>query len=166
MASSTVLAPEKCRCRGTRGAFADYVLKRLCGFWRNPYTPQEPAALLEAGKQNDKAPDLHAFTKVDLGEGILLDESTLTRLRRDAKNSGSRFAQGLLKVLFSSEELENKSLFGRRSNPHKGAAQKEALDPRRVNAILRYTARHFDATTGEIKKHIVIHASAWILKSF
>ncbi|XP_072145854.1 uncharacterized protein [Dermacentor andersoni] len=89
--------------------------------------------------------------KVDLGEGILLDESTLTRLRRDAKNSGSRFARGLLKVLFSSEELENKSLFGRRSNAHKGAAQKEALDPRRVNAILSYTARHFDATTGEIK---------------
>ncbi|XP_072141831.1 uncharacterized protein [Dermacentor andersoni] len=89
--------------------------------------------------------------KVDLGEGILLDESTLTRLRRDAKNSGSRFARGLLKVLFSSEELENKSLFGRRSNAHKGAAQKEALDPRQVNAILSYTARHFDATAGEIK---------------
>ncbi|KAH7964981.1 hypothetical protein HPB49_002726 [Dermacentor silvarum] len=74
--------------------------------------------------------------KVDLGEGILLDDGTLTRLRRDAKNSGSRFARGLLKVLFTAEELENKSLFGRRSNAHKDAAQKEALDPRRVNAIL------------------------------
>ncbi|KAH7953628.1 hypothetical protein HPB49_010738 [Dermacentor silvarum] len=74
--------------------------------------------------------------KVDLGEGVLLDDATLTRLRRDAKNSAARFARGLLKVLFTADELENKSLFGRRSNAHKDAAQKEALDPRRVNAIL------------------------------
>ncbi|KAH7937169.1 hypothetical protein HPB49_008423 [Dermacentor silvarum] len=74
--------------------------------------------------------------KVDLGEGVLLDDGTLTRLRRDAKNSGSSLARGPLKLLLTAEEQENKSLFGWRSNAHKDAAQKEALDPRRVNTNL------------------------------
>ncbi|XP_075543990.1 uncharacterized protein LOC142578495 [Dermacentor variabilis] len=44
---------------------------------------------------------------------------------------------------------EHKSLFGRHSKAHKDVPEKEALDPRRENAILSYTARHFD--TAEIK---------------
>ncbi|KAH7968998.1 hypothetical protein HPB52_013580 [Rhipicephalus sanguineus] len=74
--------------------------------------------------------------KVDIGDGVLVDEGTLSRLRRDAKDSGPRLARGLLKVLFSPEELENKSLYGRKSNAHKNLPQKEALDVKRVNAIL------------------------------
>ncbi|XP_049274269.1 uncharacterized protein LOC119403403 [Rhipicephalus sanguineus] len=74
--------------------------------------------------------------KVDIGDGVLVDEGTLSRLRRDAKDSGPRLARGLLKVLFSPEKLENKSLYGRKSNAHKNLPQKEALDVKRVNAIL------------------------------
>lgn len=76
------------------------------------------------------------FSQVDIGDGVLVDERTLSRLRRDAKDSGPRLARGFLKVLFSPEELEGKSLFGKKSNAHKNAAQKEALDFRRVYAIL------------------------------
>ncbi|KAH6920117.1 hypothetical protein HPB50_028895 [Hyalomma asiaticum] len=90
-------------------------------------------------------------SKVDLGNGVLVDEGTLSRLRQDSKGSASRFARSLLKTLFSPDELENKSLFGRRSNAHKDAAQKEALDSRRVNAILGYTAKEFCCKTSEIK---------------
>ncbi|KAH6945621.1 hypothetical protein HPB50_009305 [Hyalomma asiaticum] len=87
-----------------------------------------------------------AAPKVDLGDGVLIDEGTLSRLRQDSKGSASRFARGLLKTLFSPDELENKSLFGRRSNAHKDTTQKEALDSRRVNAILARKSTQGEAT--------------------
>ncbi|KAH6942789.1 hypothetical protein HPB50_010545 [Hyalomma asiaticum] len=92
-----------------------------------------------------------AASKVDLGNRVLVDEGTLSRLRQDSKGSASRFARSLLKTLFSPDELENKPLFGQHSNSHKDAAQKEALDSRRVNAILGYTAKEFSCKTSEIK---------------
>ncbi|KAL1454767.1 hypothetical protein MTO96_043670, partial [Rhipicephalus appendiculatus] len=60
--------------------------------------------------------------KVDIGDGDLVDAGTLSRLLRDAKDSGSRLARGLLKVLFAPEELEGKSIYGRKSNAHKNFA--------------------------------------------
>ncbi|KAL1424589.1 hypothetical protein MTO96_019993 [Rhipicephalus appendiculatus] len=87
---------------------------------------------------------VHCFNKwfeVDIGDGVLVDEGTLSRLRRDAKDSGSRLARGLLKVLFSPEELEGKSLYGSKSNARKNLPQKEALDAKRVNDILGFFRR-------------------------
>lgn len=57
------------------------------------------------------------------------------RLRLDANSSGSLYARGLLKALFT-KELEGRSLFGRPSNAHKGFPQKEPLDSKKINAIL------------------------------
>ncbi|KAL1481103.1 hypothetical protein MTO96_050461 [Rhipicephalus appendiculatus] len=74
--------------------------------------------------------------KVDIGNGVLVDESTLERIRPDSKNSGSRFARSLMRALFTPEELTNKSLFRRKCNSHKESVTKEALDPLRVNAII------------------------------
>ncbi|KAH7953380.1 hypothetical protein HPB49_007504 [Dermacentor silvarum] len=79
--------------------------------------------------------DVAPAPKVDIGDGVYVEEGLLTRMRLDANNSGSRFARGLLKALFT-KELEGRSLFGRPSNVHKGLPQKEPLDSKKIHAIL------------------------------
>ncbi|KAH7985681.1 hypothetical protein HPB49_026312 [Dermacentor silvarum] len=99
------------------------------------------------GNKEDRVEDEESEYRDDQADKVEQLQATVERLDSELRKTkeqlqqtqdclGSRFARGLLKVLFTAEELENKSLFGRRSNAHKDAAQKEALDPRRVNAIL------------------------------
>ncbi|XP_065291953.2 uncharacterized protein [Dermacentor albipictus] len=108
--SSTVLAPERRRCLGTFETKERWpsLFERLCGFWRHPYIEQEPAALLEAGQHDNKARDLCAFSKVDIGDGVYGEKGLLKRLRLDANNSGFQFAGGLLKAPFTKEEVEGR----------------------------------------------------------
>ncbi|XP_054931922.1 uncharacterized protein [Dermacentor andersoni] len=87
--------------------------------------------------------------KVHIGDGACVEEGLLKRRRLDANNSGSRFARGLLKALFTKEEL-----FGRPSNAHKGLPQKEPLDFKKVNAILDYTTQHFSVLPGQLKNFL------------
>ncbi|KAG0435669.1 hypothetical protein HPB47_018367 [Ixodes persulcatus] len=46
------------------------------------------------------------------------------------------FARALLNVVFNAEELEGRSLTGRKSNAFKDTPAKEALDPIRLNAVI------------------------------
>ncbi|KAH7961732.1 hypothetical protein HPB52_011606 [Rhipicephalus sanguineus] len=84
-----------------------------------------------------------ASLKVDIGNGVLVDETTLERIRKDSKKSGCRFARGLMRAVFMPEELTNKSLFGRKCNSLKGSVAKEALDPQRVKAVI---GRYYEVT--------------------
>ncbi|XP_075534313.1 uncharacterized protein LOC142568128 [Dermacentor variabilis] len=83
--------------------------------------------------------------KVDIGDGVLVEEGTLARIKNDSNGSACRYARGLLRATFAPEELINKSLFGKRSNAHKDFVAKEGLDPRRVNAVLGMYAKSFCA---------------------
>ncbi|KAH7933859.1 hypothetical protein HPB49_018334 [Dermacentor silvarum] len=84
---------------------------------------------------------------VDIGDGVLIEEGTLARLRKDSSNSACCFARGLIRAVFTPEELINKSLFGKKSNAHKENVPKEALDPRRVNAVLGFTLQNYKETS-------------------
>ncbi|MCZ6925292.1 MAG: BEN domain-containing protein, partial [Rickettsia endosymbiont of Ixodes persulcatus] len=66
---------------------------------------------------------------------VLVDSVTLMRLKERNKAAGP-FARARLNVVFNSEELESKSLTGRKSNAFKDALAKEALDPIRLNAVI------------------------------
>ncbi|KAL1445498.1 hypothetical protein MTO96_044998 [Rhipicephalus appendiculatus] len=66
----------------------------------------------------------------------VVDEGTLSLLRRDANDPGSILARGLLKVLFSPEELEGSHVMAENPMHIKIWPQKEALDVKQVNAIL------------------------------
>lgn len=80
---------------------------------------------------------LHIFSsQVDIGNGVLVDAGTLARIKADSKGSACRFARSMVRLLFTSEELVGRSLYGRKSNSHKDAAVKDAIDPVRWNAIL------------------------------
>ncbi|KAH7932620.1 hypothetical protein HPB49_000096 [Dermacentor silvarum] len=114
------------------------MVKRLKHMMDKAGTPAEPVGVAPA-------------PKVDIGDGVYVEEGLLMRLRLDANNSGSRFARGLLKALFTKEKLEGRSLFGRPSNAHKGLPQKVPLDSRKINAILGYTPRHFNVLPGQLK---------------
>ncbi|XP_064463611.1 uncharacterized protein LOC135374604 [Ornithodoros turicata] len=82
--------------------------------------------------------------RVDLGSGVYVSSATLTRLQESYKDSPSKFARALTRVLFTDEELKNRSLFGKQSNSHKNKDPRPALDENRVTAILgmRFFAVH------------------------
>ncbi|XP_075534192.1 uncharacterized protein LOC142567983 [Dermacentor variabilis] len=120
---------------------ASRMVKRLKDMLENASTPAEPV-------------DIAAAPKVDIGDGVCVEEGLLKRLRLDANNSGSRFARSLLKALFTKEELEGRSLFGWTSNAHKGLPQKEPLDSKKVNAILDYTTQNFSVLPGQLKNSL------------
>ncbi|XP_064475587.1 uncharacterized protein LOC135389474 [Ornithodoros turicata] len=73
---------------------------------------------------------------VDIGHGVAVSKATLTRLEETYKDSACKFARSLMRVVFTDEEMINKSLFGKQANSHKEREVKPALDSRRVNAVL------------------------------
>lgn len=73
---------------------------------------------------------------MNIGSGVLVDRSTLQRLHGACNNNPSRFARSLVRTLFTVDEMRGRSLFGKKSNAHKDALAKQALDPVRVDAIL------------------------------
>ncbi|XP_075535136.1 uncharacterized protein LOC142570666 [Dermacentor variabilis] len=93
--------------------------------------------------------------KVDIGDGVLVEEGTLARIKNDSNGSACRFARNLLRATFAPEELINKSLFGKKSNAHKDFVAKEGLDPRRVNAALGFTLQTYPATSALSVKNTV-----------
>lgn len=78
---------------------------------------------------------LFSNLKVDIGNSVLVDSATLHRLKESNKAAGP-FARALLNVVFNAEELEGRSLTGRKSNAFKDTPAKEALDPIRLNAVI------------------------------
>ncbi|KAG0418949.1 hypothetical protein HPB47_004478 [Ixodes persulcatus] len=73
--------------------------------------------------------------KVDIGNGVLVEQGTLSGLK-SASNTATKYARHLLKTVFTRDELKGKSLRGKKSNAYKEAEVKEALDPVRLKAVL------------------------------
>lgn len=93
---------------------------------------------LEAGQ-----PHVRACPKVDIGSGVLVEEPTLVALKECCPGAPAKFARGLLRQLFTKEELRGKSLYGRKSNAHPGCAQREGLDSVKVKAIVAYASTEY-----------------------
>lgn len=90
--------------------------------------------------------DHFSFLQVDIGEGVLIDKTVLNRLRAHCRGAPAKFARNLLRHLFTNEELQGKSLFGKGSNVRKDVPPKEALDPVRVNAIIGMYISHMGSS--------------------
>ncbi|KAH7936326.1 hypothetical protein HPB52_021425 [Rhipicephalus sanguineus] len=82
-----------------------------------------------------------AEVKVDIGYGVLVEQSILTQLSVTCHGGPGKDARALLRHLFDDIELEGRSLFGGKGRGSSG--QKEALDPVRVKAIIGYTCTKF-----------------------
>ncbi|KAH7953342.1 hypothetical protein HPB49_007255 [Dermacentor silvarum] len=54
------------------------------------------------------------YPKVDIGGGVVVEEAIIHGLRRNCAGAPAKFARGLMRHLFTAEELRGKSLFGRR----------------------------------------------------
>ncbi|KAM7303314.1 uncharacterized protein ISCGN_013276 [Ixodes scapularis] len=80
--------------------------------------------------------------KVDIGYGVLVEQTALAGLK-SAGVSASKYVRGLLKVVFSEEELKGKSLRGRKCNAQKESEVKPALDPVKLQAVLDYTCKEY-----------------------
>ncbi|KAG0437885.1 hypothetical protein HPB47_017243 [Ixodes persulcatus] len=75
--------------------------------------------------------------KVDIGSGVLVEQTTLDGLKA-AGVSASKYVRGLLKAVFSTEELKGKSLRGRKCNAQKEGEVKPALDPVKLKAVIDF----------------------------
>lgn len=88
--------------------------------------------------------------QVDIGDGVLVPQSLLARIKSSAALQPTRFARDLLRAVFTAEELAGSSLHGRTCNAQKQAAAKKALDPRRLQAVLSFTCSEFGVSEKEI----------------
>ncbi|KAL3198327.1 hypothetical protein MRX96_014445 [Rhipicephalus microplus] len=70
---------------------------------------------------------------------------------RGCPGNPGKFAQRLLRILFSPEELEGESLFGKKCNAKKDQEAKEPLDPVRVKAVIGYTVTNLKADPVRVK---------------
>lgn len=64
-----------------------------------------------------------------------MEQTTLDGLRA-AGVSASKYVRGLLKAVYSTEELKGKSLRGRKCNAQKESEVKPALDPVKLQAVI------------------------------
>lgn len=92
-------------------------------------------------------------SKVDIGSGVLVDKSQLDLLVREP-NSACKFARRLLRMVFTTEELRGKTLYGKTYGVNKDTKPKEALDPVRLNAVIGYTCQHFNTFPGRLKNSL------------
>lgn len=88
--------------------------------------------------------------QVDIGNGVLVPGSLLARIKSSAAQQPTRFARDLLRAVFTAEELAGSSLHGKTCNAQKQAAQKKALDPRRLQAVLSFTCSEFKVAEKDI----------------
>lgn len=73
---------------------------------------------------------------MDIGGGVFVEATTLSRLSVHHKGSPCRFARDLLRAVFTEDELRGRSLTGRKCNAQKDAVAKDPLDPVRVSAVI------------------------------
>ncbi|XP_064479119.1 uncharacterized protein LOC135392334 [Ornithodoros turicata] len=92
--------------------------------------------------------------KVNIGGGVLVEKTSLDQLHSHCRGAPTKFARGLLRILFPLEELQGKSLFGKGSNANKDGPIKEALDPVRINALIGYVCSKFDTTVVQLKNSL------------
>ncbi|XP_065307913.2 BEN domain-containing protein 5-like [Dermacentor albipictus] len=97
------------------------------------------------------APATLPVCKLDIGDGVLVEKQLVDRISLSAKHQPSKFARALLRVVFSPEELENSSLYGKVCRANKDAAPKKALDQKRVEAVVSYTCSLYNVGVKEVK---------------
>ncbi|KAK8775516.1 hypothetical protein V5799_031138 [Amblyomma americanum] len=104
----------------------------------------------EGAKPSEPERNMHR----DIGGGVMVSEATLTRLEESYRDAPCKFARALIRVVFSDEELLNKTLFGRQANSHKENPVKPALDQKRVSAVLEYTCCKFRCSDVKLKRSL------------
>lgn len=73
---------------------------------------------------------------MDIGNGVLVPQSLLARIKASAGKQPTRYARDLLRAVFTVKELAGSSLHGKACNARKDVATKKALDPERLDAVL------------------------------
>ncbi|KAH7985040.1 hypothetical protein HPB49_026632 [Dermacentor silvarum] len=111
-------------------------------------------AHVQIGRKARTLPLLSYWKSVDIGGGVVVEEAIIHGLRRNCAGAPAKFARGLMRHLFTAEELRGKSLFGRRSNAHPSAPQREALDPAKVIAIIGFTVAEYQADPMRLKSSL------------
>ncbi|KAH6919466.1 hypothetical protein HPB50_029546 [Hyalomma asiaticum] len=91
---------------------------------------------------------------VNIGSGVLVEQSVLDRLRAHCHGLPTKFARNLLRHIFSPEELQGKSLYGKGTNRHKDDPPKEGLDPVRLDAVIGYTCSNYPTTAVQLKSSL------------
>ncbi|XP_077504248.1 uncharacterized protein LOC144114395 [Amblyomma americanum] len=89
-----------------------------------------------------------------IGGGVMVSGATITMLQESFRDASCKFARALMRVVFTDEELTNKTLFGRQANIHKEYPVKAALDQRRVSAVLEYTCCKFRCSDVKLKRSL------------
>ncbi|XP_049522568.1 uncharacterized protein LOC125945054 [Dermacentor silvarum] len=100
--------------------------------------------LMTEAKEREQA--VVPSVKIDIGGGVLVEETVLAQLTTACHGGPGKFARALLRHVFTEEELVGRSLFGTKNT--KG--QKEALDPTRVNAVIGELRTGITLEGGEI----------------
>lgn len=88
--------------------------------------------------------------QVDIGNGVLVPQSLLARIKASAGKQPTRYARDLLRAVFTAKELAGSSLHGKACNARKDVATKKALDPQRLDAVLSFTCSEFGVSEKEI----------------
>ncbi|XP_014673383.1 PREDICTED: uncharacterized protein LOC106813687 [Priapulus caudatus] len=109
---------------------------------------QEPTTVYKY-ETMPSAEQYEEITKVDIGRGILLDETSLLALAN--VKSATSYARCLLQLVFEPHELIGKSLTGKKSNAFKDSKPKAGLDPCKVDAVVEHVCQKYGPS---------IHASA------
>ncbi|XP_077519831.1 uncharacterized protein LOC144129563 [Amblyomma americanum] len=109
---------------------------------------------LTSAAEGAKPSEPERNTHRDIGGGVMVSEATLTRLEESYRDAPCKIARALIRVVFSDEELLNKTLFGRQANSHKENPVKPALDQKRVSAVLEYTCCKFRCSDVKLKRSL------------
>ncbi|KAL1460314.1 hypothetical protein MTO96_027572 [Rhipicephalus appendiculatus] len=99
------------------------------------------------------------MTTVDIGSGVMVEQLQLDNLTRGCPGNPGKFSRGLLRILFSPEELKGKSLFGKKCNAKKEQEAREGLDPVRVKAVIvleRGTNATMSAQSMQLPSELII----------
>ncbi|XP_070377251.1 uncharacterized protein [Dermacentor albipictus] len=109
---------------------------------------------LTSASEGAKPAEPEENTQRDIGGGVMVSQATLTRLEQTYHDAPCKFSRALIRVLFTDEELANKTLFGRQANSHKENKVKPALDQTRVSALLEYTCSRFKCSDVKVKRSL------------
>lgn len=85
-------------------------------------------------------------SEVDIGGGVLVKEKQLGKLFNSPSITPVKFVRGLLRTVFTPDELEGKCLIRKGKN-----GTKTPLDPIRVNAVIDYTHAKFNVNKHSLK---------------
>ncbi|XP_064463088.1 uncharacterized protein LOC135373996 [Ornithodoros turicata] len=106
--------------------------------------------VVEAATQ-ERASAIVSSPKVDIGLGVLVDEVILHRIGSMSGNCPKRYARGLMRAVFTTEELCGGTLTGNSCNAKRELSRRPALDQTRVSAVLGYVGKKFNPEMQVVK---------------